>query len=104
MRIDGKAQLGTEQLEYASRSKKTDKKGVNGEKAADARSASGSDAVVISGKAKETVSLARALKEMPEVRNDKVAELKARVADGSYNVSGRDIAEKIVSSALNGLF
>lgn len=104
MRIDGKTQYDMDRLEYTSRSKKTENKGTVGGKTSESRSVSGADAVMISGKAKETVSFARALKELPDVRRDKVAELKARVNSGAYNVSGKDIAEKMVSSAINGLF
>lgn len=62
------------------------------------------DAVEISSKEPQTVSIATQLKELPDVREDKVAELKAKIADGSYDVSGRDIADKIVDTAINDVF
>lgn len=101
MRIDVKTQFGMDQLEFSSRAKKTDKKSA---KVADGLSVPSSDALQISGAAKKTAAIAQSLKEMPDVRQAKIAELKARIADGSYNVSGKDIAEKVVNSALNGLF
>ena len=35
---------------------------------------------------------------------DKIADLKERIANGTYNVSGKDIAAKIVNTALEDVF
>ena len=34
------------------------------------------------------IEMTRTLKEMPDVRADKVADLKERIANGTYNISG----------------
>lgn len=104
MRIDGKTQLGMEQLDYANRVKNTIVKKADKEVSAEARPVPASDAIEISGLAKEQATLTSTLKDLPDVRNDKVAELKARIEAGNYNVSGKDIASKIVDSALHDLF
>ena len=48
--------------------------------------------------------MTRTLKSMPEVRADKIADLKERIANGTYNVSARDVAAKIVNTALDNTF
>ena len=48
--------------------------------------------------------MTRTLKEMPDVRADKIADLKERIANGTYNVSGKDIASKIINTALEDVF
>ncbi|SDW10858.1 anti-sigma-28 factor, FlgM family [Tepidimicrobium xylanilyticum] len=40
------------------------------------------------------------LREVPDIRKDKVERIKAQVQSGSYNVEGKEIAEKI----LEGLY
>jgi len=45
---------------------------------------------------------AAALKQTPQIRADKVAALKARINDGTYQVSGEDIAERMLADDLLG--
>ncbi|MBS4026236.1 MAG: flagellar biosynthesis anti-sigma factor FlgM [Clostridia bacterium] len=46
----------------------------------------------------------KALKNMPDVREDRVAELKKAIESGSYQVSGKEIAEKMLErSAIDRL-
>jgi negative regulator of flagellin synthesis FlgM len=45
---------------------------------------------------------AAALKQTPKIRADKVAALKARINDGTYQVSGEDIAERMLADDLLG--
>jgi len=40
---------------------------------------------------------------VPDVRADRVAELKAQIANGEYNVSGKDIAESMLRRAADKL-
>lgn len=42
----------------------------------------------------------RAIKESPDVRNQKISEIKKAITEGNYHVSGRDIAEKMVQRFL----
>ena len=39
-----------------------------------------------------------ALKDVPDVREDRVAELKAKIQSGNYNVSNESFAEKLLST------
>lgn len=114
MRIDGKTQLGMDQLDYANRAKNTvankaEKTAVNANPVVNNTALK--DALELSGKAPvievavdKQAEIKNSLKDLPDVRKDKVAELKARIASGDYNVSGKDIAEKIVNTALSDLF
>lgn len=105
MRIDGKMMPAMDGPDSASRNKKTENKsGLSAKIGAHNTQSVTADAVVISGKGREASVITRSLKDLPEVREDKVAELKAKIASGTYDVSGRAIAYKIVSSAINGLF
>jgi|GEM_PF-3531909 len=41
--------------------------------------------------------LKQAAKELPDVRADKVAEIKAKIQSGNYHVSAEDIADKMIN-------
>ncbi len=78
-----------------------------GEKASqsrDGRQVSGAatpeERVTLSERAKEIQQARQALSELPDVREEKVAELKARIEDGTYRVDGEKVAEKIVGESL----
>lgn len=43
----------------------------------------------------------KAVRETPDIREAKVAELRDKVQNGEYNVSGEDIAEKIIGKLFN---
>jgi len=45
---------------------------------------------------------AAALKQTPKIRADKVASLKARINEGTYQVPGADIAERMLADDLLG--
>lgn len=54
------------------------------------------DEAVISEQARDILKTREALKSIPDIRADKVEALKKAVETGRYNVTGRDIAEKLV--------
>ncbi len=56
-----------------------------------------SDALQISGAAKDYQAAKQAVASVPDVREDVVADIKARIADGSYQVSGNAIADKLLA-------
>ncbi len=56
----------------------------------------GKDSVVFSDFARELQLASKAVREAPEVRADKVDQLRARIESGQYNVSASQIAEKIL--------
>lgn len=59
------------------------------------------DIVSISNQAKDYTIVQKALKDVPDVRQDKVRELTSKYESGQYNVNGRDIAENIVKSVFD---
>ncbi len=54
------------------------------------------DKVVFSSEAKEFQKMLETLKNLPDVREDKVAEYKKLIESGNYNVKSEDIADSIV--------
>ena len=58
-----------------------------------------SDALEISGAAKEYQMVKQAVASAPDVREDVVADIKARIADGSYNVPNSALADKLLSQS-----
>jgi len=64
-----------------------------------------SDTVVISETAKRIQAAQSLLETTPDVRSEKVAEIKRRIEDGTYEIKPDQIAEKMISeSLLNDLF
>lgn len=101
MRIDSNMMSGMDTLEQTSRKRNVEKVSANDKQNS---AAVESDAVSISEKGKDVSEMTRTLKEMPDVRADKIADLKERIAAGTYNISGKDIASKIINTALEDVF
>lgn len=99
MRIDDKIKLDMNRLNEASAKKKGSKAS-----SASAGSAADSDKVTLSSSAQDAASIKEGLKGAPEIRVELVQQLKVKIENGQYNVSGRDIAEKIVQTAIDDLF
>ncbi len=60
----------------------------------------GRDAVDLSAQGKEIQALKQRIAQLPEVREDRVAELKSAIQSGTYQVSARQVAEKMVDRSL----
>lgn len=56
--------------------------------------------VRLSGKARSLQRLSEAVSSVPEVREERVAELRRQVEDGQYTVQGEKVLEKLLRSAL----
>jgi len=56
-----------------------------------------SDKIEISESSKDFQVAMKALEDTPEIREDKVAELKKKIADGNYQPSAQDIAKKMLN-------
>lgn len=56
------------------------------------------DVLSISNQAKDFQSVMKSIREVPDIRQDKVSELVDKYEAGNYNVSGNDIADKILNS------
>ena len=58
------------------------------------------DTVVLSDTAKRVQEAQTQLKSIPDVREDKVAELKAQIESGTYEIDAQKIADKMLKDAL----
>ncbi|MHC1749808.1 MAG: flagellar biosynthesis anti-sigma factor FlgM [Cellulosilyticaceae bacterium] len=57
----------------------------------------GKDKVSFSETGKDIQFACKIAKELPDVRQDKIDEIKARMRSGNYNVDAKQVSEKIVS-------
>jgi negative regulator of flagellin synthesis FlgM len=57
----------------------------------------GKDKVELSGKSAEFSKLVDQLKQLPDVRQDRVNELKQKISSGNYEPSAEDIADAILN-------
>lgn len=71
--------------------------GVTRGSVAESEGAPETDRVTLSGDARLVALAANQAKESPDVRSDRVAELKARVQSGTYQPDSRKIAEKMLT-------
>jgi negative regulator of flagellin synthesis FlgM len=76
-----------------------DKVGPESEKKA-ANNLAPEEKVSLSSIAKDIVHAEKAIEQLPDVRAQKVQELKAQIETGKYNVNGEKIAEKMMSESL----
>ena len=82
------------------KSKSTD---ISDERNSNKTSASG-DSVELSQEAKTMGKAMEVLDNLPDIREEKVAEIRERIASGTYQVDGKKIAEKMIKeSMLNNL-
>ncbi len=58
------------------------------------------DELELSSKAKEYQIGMKAFKKLPEVREDLVKDLKNKINTGQYNVTGDELADKIIESVM----
>jgi negative regulator of flagellin synthesis FlgM len=61
---------------------------------------SSKDQVTVSAAAKEIGRLQMEVSRMPEIRTDKVKEIKNAIDAGAYNVKGESVAGKILKEAI----
>lgn len=59
------------------------------------------DVISISNIGKDYQVALKAVKDIPDIRADKVDEIKEQYNSGRYNVNGQDIADRIVKSYLD---
>ncbi|MCR5793176.1 MAG: flagellar biosynthesis anti-sigma factor FlgM [Lachnospiraceae bacterium] len=62
------------------------------------------DSLVLSQTGKDLQVAKEAVKSAPDIREDRVAELKAKIQSGEYNVSAEDFADKLVEKYMTKLF
>lgn len=63
--------------------------------------ASKKDVLSISSEAKDFQAVYKALKEVPDIRREKVSSLEASIGSGKYSVNGRDVAEKVIKGGFD---
>ncbi len=56
------------------------------------------DVVFISSQGKDFQTVMKALKNVPDIRKDKVKKLQSQIESGDYKVSGKDIADSILKN------
>ncbi len=100
MRINSNMMSGMDTLEQTSRTRNVEKTSAEQQQATGVES----DNVTLSKKSKDVSEMTLTLKSMPDVRDDKIADLKERIANGTYNISAKDVAAKIVNTALEDIF
>lgn len=70
------------------------------EKRGDISAARQADQVILSQKALTAQQVQKYIKETPDVREEKVLALQQKIQSGTYNISGEDIAEKIIGRTI----
>jgi len=63
--------------------------------------ASKKDVVSISSEAKDIQTAYKALKDVPDIRQNKVADITGRFEAGTYNVTGNDIMDKVIKNVFD---
>ncbi|WAM30854.1 flagellar biosynthesis anti-sigma factor FlgM [Caldicellulosiruptor naganoensis] len=63
------------------------------EKKQDVRNA---DKLEISSEARDFQAILNAIKSTPDIREEKVNEIKSKIESGTYNVSAKDVVEKLI--------
>lgn len=56
----------------------------------------GSDKLEISSEARDFHAILNAIKATPDIREEKVNEIKNKIESGTYNVSAKDVVEKLI--------
>ncbi|MBZ4647251.1 MAG: negative regulator of flagellin synthesis FlgM [Petroclostridium sp.] len=59
------------------------------------------DTISISSQAKDYQLALKAVRQVPDIREEKVRELEQKYSSGTYNISSEDVADKIVSKFLD---
>ncbi len=85
MRVDALSQI--QQVYGVNKSRRTSKT---------ASTSSGKDAVEISSIGRDIQMAKSAVKDSPDVRQEKIAALKAKIQSGTYDVSGESFADKLM--------
>jgi len=94
MKITDKVDVGGVNFQKPEKAKDKDSDGQAGEVA------SQQDQITLSGKAKEIGRLQAEVSKLPEIRTDRVDELKSAINSGTYKVKGEAVAGKLLNNAI----
>ncbi len=59
------------------------------------------DVLSISNRAKDFQTISRALKDIPEIRQEKVDEFSGKYSAGNYDIDGKDIIDRVIKNTLD---
>ena len=83
----------------------TGKKQTSNEPTVEEKNQSAQDTIVnLSTASKETQTAREIIASEPDVREDKVSELKKRIESGNYTIDNKAVADKIVNSFIDEIF
>lgn len=74
------------------------------EKTATPAAAPAEETVDLSSRSRDLLQIKTAVAQLPEVREEKVQDLKARIESGTYNINGGHIAGKMVGESIADIF
>jgi negative regulator of flagellin synthesis FlgM len=94
MRITDKVDVGGVNFQKPEKTKDKASEGASGEVT------SKDDQISLSGAAKEISRLQAEVSKLPDVRTDRVDELKSAINSGTYNVKGDAVAGKLLKNAI----
>jgi len=77
-----------------------DKSTVKTAYANESNSANNEDKVILSPKAQEIRDIIKVLDKVPDIREEKVAEIKSKIENGTYTIDGEKIAFKMIEESL----
>lgn len=99
MRIEDRMNLGYKDLSKVAKNDEASKKATGEKKGKDL-----GDRVSFSSDSVEVKDVISKVKKAPDVRAERVSEIKRQISEGVYDFSGRKVAEKLVNAALSDLF
>lgn len=67
------------------------------DKTADTGTANSTDSVNLSSNARSIEEMTRAIAQLPDVRNDKINDVKKSISDGTYTINPGEIAGKMLN-------
>ncbi|MFW5962104.1 MAG: flagellar biosynthesis anti-sigma factor FlgM [bacterium] len=91
MRIDPYRQISLNKLQKEKNNKKKDDQ-IKSQK----------DKLAISKQAIDMTDIKKKLEQTPDVRKEKIAELKAQIQNGTYQIDAREVAKKILANFKRG--
>jgi negative regulator of flagellin synthesis FlgM len=77
-----------------------DSKPIKNTKAEKTGTAQQKDEVVLSTQAQEFAHILQKIKNMPDVREEKVQELTQRIQSGEYHIEAKEVADKMIGRVL----
>ena len=101
-RIDGLNPLATGRTMQGQGAQGVDGRGNSSRNTDGAERAAGQDNVTLSSRSKVMGLANRAVQDAPEVRAERVAQLKAQIANGTYTSDAQAIAARLISTGTFG--